>query len=199
MRSRYCRIREALVSRFTVSSLPLAGLQKITRQTLGDNRGYLSRLFCSDELRNVGWVKPIAQINHTFTQKQGVVRGMHFQHPPHAEMKLVSCIRGEIWDVVVDLRKNSPTFLQWHAEKLSANNHCALLIPEGFAHGFQTLTEDCELLYLHSAPYSKECESGMNFLDPMLAIEWPLSITETSERDTNHPLISSNYKGITFL
>jgi dTDP-4-dehydrorhamnose 3,5-epimerase len=196
MRSRYCRIREALVSRFTVSSLPLAGLQKITRQTLGDNRGYLSRLFCSDELRNVGWVKPIAQINHTFTQKQGVVRGMHFQRPPYAEMKLVSCIKGEVWDVAIDLRQRSPTFLQWHAEKLSADNQCALLIPEGFAHGFQTLSPECELLYLHSMPYNAEHEDALNMLDPTLNIEWPLAITEVSERDKTHPTIHSSFKGL---
>jgi len=184
------------VNRFSVSALPLSGLQKITRQVLGDNRGYLSRLFCSDELSHVGWTKPIAQINHTYTQKQGVVRGMHFQYPPYAEVKLVSCIRGEVWDVAVDLGKDSPTFLHWHAERLSADNHCALLIPEGFAHGFQTLSEECELLYLHSTAYSAESESGLNIVDPLLNIEWPLSITEASERDTKHLMISNDFEGL---
>ena len=187
------------MSRFTVSALPLSGLYKITRQVLGDNRGYLSRLFCNDELRHAGWTKPIAQINHTFTQKQGAVRGMHFQNPPHEEMKLICCTRGEVWDVAVDLRKHSSTFLDWHAERLSADNHCAVVIPEGFAHGFQALSEDCELLYLHSAPYSEESESGLNILDPSLKIEWPLSISEISERDKKQPMISANYKGMTFL
>ena len=128
------------MNRFRIQSTPLSGLQVITRQMLGDHRGFLSRLFCADELAQAGWTKPIAQINHTYTAKKGTVRGMHFQHPPHAEMKLVSCIRGEVWDVAVDLRANSPTFLHWHAEVLSADNHKALLIPEGFAHGFQTLS-----------------------------------------------------------
>jgi|TARA_B110000444_G_C18851092_1_gene605667 dTDP-4-dehydrorhamnose 3,5-epimerase len=187
------------VNRFTVSALPLSGLNKITRQALGDRRGYLSRLFCKDELRHAGWTKPIAQINHTYTQKKGVVRGMHFQYPPHEEMKLISCIRGEVWDVAVDLRKHSPTFLHWHAERLSADNLCAVVIPEGFAHGFQTLSEDCELLYSHSAPYSAESESGLNILDPLLKIEWPLSISDASERDTNLPMISSSYEGMTIL
>ena len=111
-------------------------------------------------------------------------------------MKLVSCIRGEVWDVAVDLRKDSPTFLHWHAERLSADNHCALLIPEGFAHGFQTLSEECELLYLHSTAYSAESESGLNIVDPLLNIEWPLSITEASERDTKHLMISNDFEGL---
>src|SRR5690554_6695588 len=107
------------MSRFTVTNLPLAGLKRVQRQRLGDNRGFLARLFCAEELAAAGWTQPIAQINHTFTAKQGTVRGMHFQRPPHAEMKLVSCIRGEVWDVAVDLRVGSPTFLHWHAERLS--------------------------------------------------------------------------------
>ena len=185
------------MNRFSVSPLPLSGLQKITRQVLGDNRGYLSRLFCSDELSHVGWTKPIAQINHTYTQKQGVVRGMHFQYPPYAEVKLVSCIRGEVWDVAVDLRQGSPTYLQWHSEILSAKNRCSLIIPEGFAHGFQTLTEDCELIYLHTATYNPESEGALNVSDPELNINWPLPIEDLSVRDQNHSLIkNSNFQGI---
>ena len=119
------------MSRFTISDLSLAGLKLITRQRLGDSRGFLSRLFCAEELAAAGWVKPVAQINHTYTAIRGTLRGMHFQRPPHAEMKLVSCLRGEVWDVAVDVRPGSPTFLCWHAERLSANNGQALLIPEG--------------------------------------------------------------------
>ncbi len=185
------------MSRFIIKDTPVVGLKKLTRQRLGDTRGFLSRLFCSDELSDAGWVKSIAQINHTYTKQQGTVRGLHFQHPPHAEMKLVSCLKGEIWDVAVDLRKNSPTFLQWHAEKLSADNQCALLIPEGFAHGFQTLSNDCELLYLHNMPYNAAHEDALNMLDPTLAVEWPLAITEVSERDRKHPVINSSFKGLT--
>jgi hypothetical protein len=115
------------MSRFTVTPLPLSGLNRIERQRLRDNRGYLTRIFCAQDLASIGWKKPIAQINHTYTAKCGTVRGLHFQYPPHTEMKLVNCLRGEVWDVAVDLRVGSPTFLQWHAEVLSADNGAALL------------------------------------------------------------------------
>ena len=184
------------MSRFTIADLPLAGLKRVQRQRLGDNRGFLARLFCAEELAAAGWTKPIAQINHTFTAKQGTVRGMHFQRPPHAEMKLVSCIRGEVWDVAVDLRVGSPTYLHWHAERLSAQNGCALLIPEGFAHGFQALTDDVELLYCHSAAYSAQAEGGLNPNDPRLGIAWPLAIAELSARDAGHALITSDFEGV---
>lgn len=184
------------MSRFTVTDLPLAGLKCVQRQRLGDNRGFLSRLFCAEELAAAGWYKPIAQINHTYTAKQGTVRGMHFQRPPHAEMKLVYCIRGQVWDVAIDLRVGSPTYLHWHAEPLSAENGCALLIPEGFAHGFQALTNDVELLYCHSAAYAAKAEGGLHPNDPRLGIAWPLAITELSERDARHTLINSEFGGI---
>lgn len=184
------------MSLFSVVDLPLPGLKRITRQRVGDQRGFLSRLFCAKELVLAGWVQPIAQINHTLTATRGTVRGMHFQHPPHAEMKLVSCIRGTVWDVAVDIRAESPTFLQWHAEQLSAENGQALLIPEGFAHGFQALTDDAELLYCHSAVYYASAEDGLSPKDPQLAIAWPLPISELSSRDTAHLPINSNFKGV---
>jgi dTDP-4-dehydrorhamnose 3,5-epimerase len=183
------------MNRFTVTDLPLAGLKRIERQRLGDSRGFLSRLFCAEELAAAGWSKPIAQINHTFTAKCGTVRGMHYQCPPYAEMKLVSCIQGEVWDVAIDLRAGSPTFLQWHAEPLSADNHRALLIPEGFAHGFQTLSDNVALLYCHSAAHNPDAEAALQAQDPRLAIRWPLAITEMSNRDRNHLFIGDGYKG----
>ena len=184
------------MSRFAVTALPLEGLTLIERHQIGDARGFLSRLFCADELRAVGWVKPIAQINHTYTQRRVTVRALHFQYPPHAEMKLVICIRGEVWDVAVDLRSGSATFLHWHAEHLSADNGRALLIPEGFAHGFQALSDDVELLYCHSAAYNAGAEAGLNPGDPRLAIAWPLTIAELSARDAAHPLIESTFEGV---
>lgn len=184
------------MSRFTITDLPMAGLKRVQRQRLGDSRGFIARLFCADELAAAGWTQPIVQINHTFTAKQGTVRGMHFQRPPHAEMKLVSCIRGEVWDVVVDLRVGSPTFLHWHAERLSAENGCALLIPEGFAHGFQALTNDVELLYCHSAAYAAEAEGGLHPNDPRLGIAWPLAIAELSARDAGHAPITADFEGV---
>jgi dTDP-4-dehydrorhamnose 3,5-epimerase len=183
------------MSRLTVTDLPLTGLKLVERQILGDSRGFLSRLFCADELSWAGWEKPIAQINHASTAKRGTVRGMHFQLPPHAEMKLVSCLRGRVWDVAVDLRKDSDTFLFWHAEELSVDNHRALVIPEGFAHGFQALTDDVELLYCHSVAYQAEAEGGLNPQDARLAIGWPVEITELSDRDAHHPMIDQNTAG----
>ena len=133
-------------SRFDLIATPLAGLCLIQRRPVGDARGYLERLYCADELAAIAPGQPIVQINHTLTVRPGVVRGLHFQRPPHAEIKLVTCLRGAVFDVAVDLRANSPTFLHWHAEILSADNHRSLAIPQGFAHGFQTLTDNCEML-----------------------------------------------------
>ncbi len=184
------------MNRFAVVDLPLGGLKRIERQRLGDNRGFLSRLFCSQDMREAGWTKPIAQINQTVTVKQGTVRGLHFQRPPYAEMKLVSCLRGVIWDVAVDLRAGSPTFLQWHGERLSAENGFALLIPEGFAHGFQTFTDDVELLYCHSVAYVPSAEAGLNPMDKRLGISWPLPLREISKRDAEHPLLEPDFQGV---
>ena len=184
------------MSRFTVIGLPFTGLKRIERLHLGDTRGFLSRLFCAEEFATAGWQKPIAQINHTRTAQRGALRGMHYQMPPHAEMKLVSCIRGEVWDVAVDLRANSPTFLQWYAEIISAENGHSLLIPEGCAHGFQALTDDCELLYLHTAAYAPQAEGGLRFDDPRIGIAWPLQNTELSARDQAHPLLTAHFIGI---
>lgn len=184
------------MSRFNVTDLPLLGLKLIQRRRLGDSRGFLSRLFCAEELAAAGWVKPIAQINYTYTAKCGTVRGMHYQSPPHAEMKLVTCLRGEVWDVAVDMRAGSPTFLQWYAEHLTPDNGCALLIPEGFAHGFQSLSDAVELIYCHSAAHNAAAEAGLNPQDLRLAIKWPLLISELSTRDAGHPMIVNELLGV---
>jgi len=184
------------MARFTLTHTPLAGLILVERQRAQDARGFFSRFFCADELAEVGFRLPIAQINHTFTARKGAVRGLHFQQPPHAEDKFISCLRGEIFDVAVDLRRNSPTFLQWHAEVLSAGNTRSLLVPQGFAHGFQTLSDDCELIYLHSRPYAAAAEAALNLRDPRLAIDWPLPFADLSERDANHPFLTSEFTGI---
>jgi dTDP-4-dehydrorhamnose 3,5-epimerase len=174
----------------------LAGLKLVERKRLCDGRGFFSRLFCVEELGLVGWNKPIAQINHSYTAHRGTVRGMHFQHVPNAEMKLVSCIRGMVWDVAVDVRAGSKTFLRWHAERLSADNGRAFLVPEGFAHGFQALTNDVELLYCHSAAYTAVAEAGLNAKDPMLAITWPLPVAVLSTRDSQHPMLNKTFVGV---
>ena len=179
-------------ARFDIVSAPLAGVVTLKRKRMGDERGWLERLFCADELREAGWLWPVAQLNRTLTVKKGTVRGMHFQLPPHEEAKLVTCLAGEVFDVAVDMRPGSPTYLRWHGERLSNENATSLLIPPGFAHGFQTLTDNVEMFYVHSAPFSPGAEGGVRADDPALGIDWPLEIGERSERDLNHPLLDPN-------
>jgi dTDP-4-dehydrorhamnose 3,5-epimerase len=183
------------MSRFDFIPTRLSGLQLVQRKMIEDHRGFLSRFYCIEEFAEAGINKPMAQINHTLTRKKGAVRGLHFQRTPHAETKLVSCLKGEIWDVAVDLRSDSPTFLQWHGEILSAANHKSLFIPEGYAHGFQALTKDCELIYLHTAIYHAGAEEALNVVDPRLNITWPLPIADLSDRDRNHLFIDQNFQG----
>lgn len=183
------------MSCFQIKGLPLQGLQIVEFQPLGDARGSLTRLFCAQELGYV-WPGAIVQINQTHTAKCGTVRGMHFQKPPHAERKLVTCLRGEVWDVAVDLRVGSPTFLQWHAETLSEENQRAIIIPEGFAHGFQTQSDNVAMMYFHSVPYAPKFEAGIPPEDPKLAITWPIPITAISKRDQSHHTIGKDFRGI---
>jgi dTDP-4-dehydrorhamnose 3,5-epimerase len=175
---------------------PLAGLLIVHRQRRNDARGSFGRMFCADELREAGLDPTIAQINHSLTRRKGAVRGLHYQHPPHAENKFISCLRGEVFDVAVDLRRGSPTFLRWHAELLSENNGRSLFIPRGFAHGFQTLCDDCELLYLHSAPYAGGAEGGVSPTDARLGIRWPLALTDISDRDAAQAALTADFNGI---
>jgi len=161
-----------------------------------DHRGAFARLFCEDALADVLGERHIVQINHSRTARVGAVRGMHFQHAPQAEMKMVRCLKGRVWDVAVDLRKASSTFLQWHAVELSAANDRMLVVPEGCAHGFQVLEAESELLYLHTAAYSPASEGGVRHDDPALGIDWPLDVADMSQRDRTHPLIAEDYCGV---
>jgi dTDP-4-dehydrorhamnose 3,5-epimerase len=179
---------------FVQSTIP--GVIVIRRTRVEDSRGFLSRLYAADAFHVIGVRKPIAQINHTLTRRTGAVRGLHFQLPPHAETKIVSCVRGEVFDVAVDLRKGSPTFLQWHAEVLSAENLRSLVIPEGFAHGFQALMENCELIYQHTAGHQPDAEAGVSATDPAIGIPWPLTISEMSDRDRSHQLLNADFEGV---
>ena len=132
----------------------------------------------------------------TETSTAGTLRGLHYQYQPNSEMKVVTCLKGKIWDVAVDLRRNSKTFLEWHAEILSEENQLSLSIPKGFAHGFQTLTPDVEVLYFHSAPYDANTEAGLRYNDPALNIRWPMEITAISKRDLGHPFLDREFKGV---
>jgi dTDP-4-dehydrorhamnose 3,5-epimerase len=183
--------------RLTLEQTPLTGLQVLQRHPIGDSRGYFERLFCDDVL--AAWLgdRAVRQINRTRTVAAGTVRGLHFQYAPWAEAKLVSCLQGEVFDVAVDLRRHSPTFLQWHGEVLSGDNHRSLLIPEGFAHGFQTLVGDCELLYVHTAPHAPGAEGGVHPSDPRLRIAWPLPVAGLSPRDAGHQRLTDAFTGLT--
>ena len=174
----------------------ISGLAVVQRIRFEDSRGFLSRLYAADGFRAAGLARPLAQVNHTLTRRVGTVRGMHFQRPPQAETKVVTCIRGEIFDVAVDLRRGSPTFLRWHGEILSEDNLRSLLIPEGCAHGFQALSSNCELIYLHTSSYEPSSEGAVNALDPLLAIKWPLDIADLSDRDSTHPMLTAAFEGI---
>jgi len=180
------------VGKLTLIPQPLPGLALIETAAFEDHRGSFARLFCAEELAALG-MQPIVQINHSLTRAQGAVRGLHFQRPPRAEAKLVRCLRGRMLDVAVDLRAGSPTYLTWHAVELSAANRLALFLPRGFAHGFQTLTPDCELLYLHDQAYSPEDEGGLRHDDPALGIAWPLPVSDLPARDAAHPLLSTGF------
>jgi dTDP-4-dehydrorhamnose 3,5-epimerase len=177
-------------------STPLAGLKIIDTNRLKDERGSFIRMFCGDDLSKVLSDRKVAQINHSHTSKRGAIRGLHFQKSPAAEMKLVRCIRGEVFDVAVDIRKNSPTYLHWYGQLLSANNSKMMAIPEGYAHGFQTLQANSEMLYLHTQFYAPEHESGLNFADPAIKINWPLAVTDISDRDREHAYITNIFEGI---
>jgi dTDP-4-dehydrorhamnose 3,5-epimerase len=165
-------------------------------QIFKDERGAFARLFCEQELSAVLGVRKIVQINHSCTEAVGAVRGLHFQHTPHAEMKLVRCLKGKVWDVAVDLRANSSNFKRWYAQELSPQNAYMMVIPEGFAHGFQVLEAGSELLYLHTAFYKPEAEGGVRHDDPALGITWPLPVTDISKRDSSHAYLDTSFRGI---
>ena len=172
------------------------GVYTVDTKPLGDHRGTFARCFCEQELESILCGRRIVQVNVSRTSAMGAIRGMHFQHAPHAEMKLIRCLRGRVWDVAVDLRARSRTFLQWHAEELSDSNMRMVVIPEGCAHGFQVLEANSELLYQHTAPYDKTSEGGVRYDDPRLTIHWPLAVTDISDRDRNHPLLSDSFRGL---
>lgn len=163
--------------------LKLPGAFEIAIEPRGDSRGLFARIFCEEEFRAAGLHTRWMQMNLSFSREAGTVRGLHFQRAPAAEVKLVRCLRGRVFDVMVDLRRGSPSYGQHCSLTLDAEARNAAYIPEGFAHGFQTLEPDCELQYFHSAPYAPRHEGGVNACDPALGIEWPLSVTSRSDRD----------------
>lgn len=175
---------------------PLRNAYVLEPEPVVDHRGRFARIYCRRELEKIGHHKPIVQVNHSLTTKKGAIRGMHFQYPPEAEIKMAKCVAGSVYDVIIDLRRNSSTFLKWHGEILSAKNMKMMYIPEGFAHGFQVIEADSELLYFSSQFYNPQHEGGVRFDDPMVKICWPLPVTEISTRDQKHSLLPEDFEGI---
>lgn len=174
----------------------IAGVAVVETTPFEDARGRFARLFCETELAPLLGARRIVQVNQSRTAQVGAMRGLHFQHAPYAEMKFVRCLRGRVFDVALDLRAGSPSFLRWHAEELDAASARMLVIPEGCAHGFQVLEPDSELLYLHSAPYMPAAEGGVRWDDPRAAIRWPLPVLDLSARDRAHPLLAPEFAGL---
>ncbi|MDO4571287.1 MAG: dTDP-4-dehydrorhamnose 3,5-epimerase [Planctomycetia bacterium] len=172
------------------SPLSLPGAYHITLDPRQDHRGCFVRLFCQKEFEEIGLKKPIVNVNFSHTARRGAIRGLHFQYPPDAEVKIAICVKGRVFDVLVDIRKGSPTFLQWVGVELSEKKHEALYIPEGFAHGFQALSDDVEFLYFNTAFYAPQNEGGLHFADPKIGIQFPLECSDISPKDAAHPLIS---------
>lgn len=172
------------------SQLALNGVLRIDLEKMEDDRGFFARSFCTEEFARHGLFTGIAQMNTSYTARKGSIRGLHFQRPPAAEDKVVRVLRGAIFDVAVDCRGGSATYGKWIAEELSAENHAALYIPKGFAHGFQTLTDEVEMIYLHSAAFAPGHGGGIRFDDPKIGVDWPLSPTVISPKDRALPLMS---------
>jgi dTDP-4-dehydrorhamnose 3,5-epimerase len=172
----------------------IAGAFAVQHDVRTDARGRFKRQYCEREFAAFGLNTRWSQVNHSVTQDSGSVRGMHFQRPPAAEVKLVSCPVGRAFDVIVDLRSGSDTFLQWAAIEIDESTSC--YVPAGCAHGFQALTDEVHLIYQHNIPYTPEAEDGVRFDDPAIGIVWPLPVGKVSDRDRSFALIDSGFQGI---
>jgi len=180
----------------TFTETPLAGSYVVELKPFADDRGWFARYYCKNSFAEIGHTKEWVQMNHSVSYAKGTIRGMHFQVEPYREIKMVRCIAGAVFDVIIDIRKDSATFLQWFGVELSAENKRMLYIPEGFAHGFQCLSDNCELLYHHSEFYQPGAEAGIRYDDPFIDIQWPLPVTVLSGRDASHPLFNNDFKGV---
>ena len=179
-----------------ITPLGIAGAAVIQAEPRGDERGVFARWFCKRELAELLGEKQVVSINYSCTEDAGTIRGMHYQRKPALDMRFARCIRGEVYDVILDLRANSPTFLQWHAERLTSQEMNMIAVPEGVAHGFQAIEPGSEMLYLHTGYYVPEHEGGVRFDDPAIGIDWPMAPTVVSQRDRSHPLLDESFRGI---
>ena len=174
----------------------LKGSYVLALEPIEDERGWFARTYCKNEFLAIGHTKEWVQMNHSFTKQKGTIRGMHYQRAPFSEIKLVRCIAGSVYDVIIDLRTDSDSYLQYFGIELSASNHKMIYIPEGFAHGFQALSNDVELIYHHSQFYLPGVEAAVKYNEPAIKINWPLELSSISERDNSYPFIDANFKGL---
>jgi dTDP-4-dehydrorhamnose 3,5-epimerase len=172
----------------------LDGVLEITSEIHSDERGSFFRAFDLKNLQGIVNSKEVFQINVSTNLKKGTIRGLHLQQSPYSEWKVVRCLRGSVFDVAVDLRPQSKTFLKWTAIELTSDKCNAILIPEGFAHGFQTLEDDTLLLYIHSKTYEPGAEMGINYADPSISITWPLTPRNVSDRDKSSPYVGRSFE-----
>ena len=175
---------------------PLFGAFTIELEKRGDDRGFFARFFCDKEFGAAGLETRFLQINNSLTGAKGTLRGLHYQLPPAAEVKVVRAVRGALFDVIVDLRPDSPTYRRWFGAELNADNRLMMYAPRGFGHGFVTLSDNAEALYLVSAPYTPASERGLRWNDPAIGVEWPAPPTEMSDKDRNWPDLDPKFHGL---
>jgi dTDP-4-dehydrorhamnose 3,5-epimerase len=175
---------------------PIPGASLIDLEMRGDDRGFFARLYCEREFAQAGFGMQFVQINNSLSRRRGTLRGMHYQLPEAAEVKVVRCIHGALFDVIVDLRPDSPTFRRWYGAELSAENRRMMVVPRGCAHGFLTLAPDTEALYLVSASYAPARERGLRYDDPAFRIEWPFPPEEISAKDRQWPSLDADFHGL---
>jgi len=176
------------------SGTNLSGLIKVAAETRNDDRGTFARAYCEEEFKAQGLETGFVQANVAYTKRAGILRGLHYQVQPWAETKLVCCIKGAIFDVAVDVRPGSPTFLHWAGVELSEGDGIAMYIPQGFAHGYQAVSDNAGVFYMSSAPYKSSAEAGIRYDDPSIRIHWPLPPREISDKDRSWPSISEDRK-----
>ena len=179
-----------------IHTTPIDGLLVLERARHQDDRGSLDRLFDLEVAGDFLHEPVVTQVNYSITAKCGTVRGMHYRIPPYPEFKIVTCLKGKVFDVAVDVRKGSPTFLRWHGEVLTSGDGRSFVLPPGLAHGFQTLEDNCELVYVHGGPYRPEAEEGLRPDDPAIGVGWPEQVVMVSDRDSMRPLLADNWPGV---
>jgi dTDP-4-dehydrorhamnose 3,5-epimerase len=183
------------VGQMTFEETKLKGAYIVSLNMLSDDRGLFARTFCKKEFKQINHRKEFVQMNHSWNKHKGTIRGMHYQIPPFQEVKLIRCIKGKVLDVIIDLRKYSPTFLQHVSVELSADNKKMIYVPEDFAHGFQALEDDTELIYHHTEYYMPDADRGLRYDDPALNIKWSLPPVMVSDKDKSYKLIDNSFKG----